>query len=146
MVNFGWLSRWPERGLSDFSPSQHHKCQPNRKVRLLAVLAAANGMPNIRIWSASSSYFGQSPATSNTAKLMLWLHGGCYKRLKNLLRDQLFMSACPACGGSRPLLFVICWEALAEDRTLTIYTFSYIFRPCQHLKNHWSGSAAATRT
>jgi hypothetical protein len=31
-------------------------------------------------------------------------------------------------------------------RTLTAYTCSYIFQPCPHLKNRWSGSAAATRT
>jgi len=31
MVNFGWLPRWPERGLSDFSPSQHRWCQQSSK-------------------------------------------------------------------------------------------------------------------
>lgn len=37
------------------------------------------------------------------------------------------MSARPAGAGRRSVLFAIFWEALAEDRTLTIYTFSYIF-------------------
>jgi hypothetical protein len=37
------------------------------------------------------------------------------------------MSARHAGAGRRSLLFAILWEALAEERILTIYTFSYIF-------------------
>ena len=41
-------------------------------------------------------------------------------------RDLGFKSL-HAHAGRRSLPFAICWEALAEDRILTIYTFSYIF-------------------
>ncbi len=37
------------------------------------------------------------------------------------------MSARHADVGRKSLLFAIFWEALAEDRTLTFYTISYIF-------------------
>ena len=58
-------------------------------MRWLAVLVAAIGMSNIRTWSASSSSVGQSPATSSTAKLMLWLHGGCYRQQNLFGTDHL---------------------------------------------------------
>jgi len=41
------------------------------------------------------------------------------------------------------LLFAVCWELLAEDRTLTIYTFSYIFltMPTPEKPLEWIGSS-----
>ena len=41
------------------------------------------------------------------------------------------------------MLFTICWEALSEDRTLTIYTFSYIFltMPTPEKPLEWIGSS-----
>ena len=53
------------------------------------------------------------------------------------------MSAPHAYAGRRPSLFAVCWEALAEDRTLTIYTFSYIFltMPTPEKPLEWIGSS-----
>jgi hypothetical protein len=66
-------------------------------MRSLAVLVAANGMPNIQAFAASGSSSVQSPATSRTAKIVLWLHGGCYRQQKPLW-------CCPS-GGTVPTHF-----------------------------------------
>ncbi len=112
-------------------------------MRWLVVLVAANGMPNIRIWSASSSYFGQTPATSSTAKLVLWLHGDCYQRLKTPSSGPTSISKPHACARRMSLLFVICWDGSRRRSVVdNLYPFIYILTmPSPEKPLEWIGSS-----
>ena len=112
-------------------------------MRWLAVLVAALGMSNIRTWSASSSSVGQSPATSSTAKLMLWLHGGCYQRLKTPSSGPTFHE-CPSCW-RRTYAIAFC-HLLGSSRRRSdiddLYLFIYILTMSSSEKPlEWIGSS-----